>query len=94
MVSYMISISKFIYRTEHEQIKVRNEISDFLKDNINIIEDVPIPTEYGDMTIDEYIQFMRTPSNLGSEIEIYTSQLLYNIAFVNINLALISLYRF
>ena len=89
MVSCMIAISKFIYRTEHEQIKVRNEITDFLKDSINIIEDVPIPTEYGDMTIDEYIQFMPTLGNLGSKIEIYTSQLLYNITFVHINLALI-----
>ena len=37
----MRALSKFISKTEHEHIKVRNEIADFLKDNINIFEDVP-----------------------------------------------------
>lgn len=34
----MRTISKYIYKTEHEHIKVREEIADFLKDNINIFE--------------------------------------------------------
>ena len=75
----MRTLPKFIYKTENEHIKLKNEFADILKVNLNIFEDVPIPTEFGDMTIDDYIIFMLKPWKWGGEIEIYTSQLLYNI---------------
>ena len=44
-----------------------------------MFEEVPIPSEYGDMTIEEYIDWMRSPGNWGGEIELYVSQKIYNI---------------
>ena len=75
----MRALSAFIYKTENEHIKIRNEIANFLKNNVSMFEEVLVPTEFGDMTIDEYIEWMRTPGNWGGEIEIYASQKIYNI---------------
>lgn len=59
----MRALPKFIYKTENEHLTIRKEIAYYLNNNINIFEEVPVPTEFGDITIGEYIGWMRIPGH-------------------------------
>jgi hypothetical protein len=61
---------------------IRFEIAEYLKNHLRLFEEVRVPTEYGDMAIEEYIEWMKTPGNWGGELEIYAFQKLYNINIV------------
>ena len=77
------ALSAFTYTTDKYHLNIRLEIADYLKNNLGLFEEVPVPTEYGDMTIEEYIEWMKTPGKWGGELEIYAFQKLYNINIVS-----------
>ena len=76
---YMRCIALFVYKKEDEHIRVKNEISNYLALHINEFENISIPTEVGMKSVYKYINYIRMTGKWSGHLEIYTTNILYNI---------------
>ena len=75
-------ISLYVYKNEIEYFRVHNEIANYLYKNHHQFENISIPTEDGWKSIHQYIIYMRLPTKWSGHLEMYGTNILYNINII------------
>ena len=81
----MRCIALFVYLDENEHYRVRNEISNYLFSNYRNYENIEIPTEEGNKSILDYINYIRLPNKWSGNLEFDATNKLYNINLLILN---------
>ena len=81
---YMRCVALFIYNNEDEHLRVRNEIANYLSQHSSDFDNIKIPTEEGWKSVKEYINYIKLPGKYSGHLEMYATNILYNINLLSL----------